>query len=29
MDALFSFTYWVKSNIRLKLSNYAALAVVK
>lgn len=29
MDALFSFTYWVKSNIRLKFSNYAALAVVK
>ena len=29
MDALFLFTYWVKSNIRLKFSNYAALAVVK
>ena len=28
MDALFSFTYWMKSNIRLKCNNYAALAAV-
>ena len=24
MDALFLFTYWMKSNIQLKYSNYAA-----
>ena len=29
MDALFSFTYWVKSNIQIKYSNYAVFAAVE